>query len=293
MGMEGMGKSIGMAIDGFGRLRLRCWSAARTTIIAPEPLQESVSDYLRKWRQLFNDTQAVGIEVVAHPPMHSGLGSGTQLAVSLAYALGELTGAASHDPNHDQRRALKEAAIKLGRLKRSVVGLNAWLDGGFIIGDRRAVARYEVASDWRVLLIIDSQKAGLSGRAEERAFAALPNFDASPRLAKIVSDRLPRALKTTDFASFAEAISELQEAMGRVFAGSQGGNFSSSRIAEAVRLLPRLGVGQSSWGPIAFAFFADASAALSARARLDAQRLGLKSVVVRADNQGAIIKSVA
>lgn len=291
-GTGGLGRSVGMAIDDFGRLRMSCRLAERTTIAAPQPLRRPIADYLEKWRRLFHHhRRGVAIEVASHPPLHSGLGSGTQLAVSLAYALGQIMNVGDF--------SLVSTAKKLGRMRRSAVGLNVWLGGGFIIGgvgEGAGCRRYSVPGAWRLLLIIDENSKGLFGRDEERAFAEPLRFDdaLAARLDELTARHLPDALAAADFAAFADAISELQTAMGRIFTRFQGGDFTSPRIAAAMESLAKKpGIGQSSWGPSAFAFFADEETAATARTRLAAAHPDLITKVVRADNRGAITKSLA
>ncbi len=282
---EGTVKSVGLAVEGFGELKISLCAAEADRIVAPPSVKAVIADYLKKWRRLFAKPSetAVEITVTSHPPPHSGLGSGTQLAMSMIHGLGRLNGI-KIDP--------ETAASKMGRLKRSVVGLNAWLGGGFIIGNRKNCHRYRLPKAWRILLLTDDRLEGLSGRNEERAFIELSHrLCGGPQSAEIVERRLPAAVHSGDFPAFADAVTDLQKAMAQLFADFQGGAFSSPRIAEAVKLLPRPGVGQSSWGPTAFALFADQKTAENYR-RVVGRNSSLKPVIVRPNDSGAIIKSL-
>ncbi len=95
-------------------------------------------------------------------PPHSGLGSGTQLALAIAAALRRLEGLAAD---------LDADAALLQRGARSGLGAGLFLRGGLVVdGGRGAntttppiVARLPFPDDWRILLVSDPAAVGLHG----------------------------------------------------------------------------------------------------------------------------------
>ena len=231
-------------------------------------------------------------------PSHSGLGSGTQLALAIGAALSAMTG-----------RPLppRRVASLLDRGARSGIGVGAFEQGGVILdGGKGAldepppvISRMALPEAWRMLLVFDDANRGLSGTAETVAFRDLPPFPADKaaylcRLTLMVG--LP-ALAEEDVERFGAAVTELQSVVGDHFAPAQGGRFSSPDVAEVLRWLPSVGaagVGQRSWGPTGFAIFGDAGsaerAAEEARARWRLQA-NLRFVVCRGRNRGAVVET--
>lgn len=228
-------------------------------------------------------------------PAHSGLGSGTQLALAVAAALRRLNGLAP-DVRGDARR--------LGRGARSGIGIGLFQTGGFALdggrGDGQApppiLAQLPFPDPWRLLLIHNHAVQGIHGQAELKAFAELPPFpqETAAHLCHITLLRALPALAEQDISTFGAAISEIQRAVGDHFAPAQGGRFTSSAVGAALGLLEdagAAGVGQSSWGPTGFAFAASQHEA----ERLAAVLAGAPTLtslsldIVKADNRGAVI----
>jgi beta-ribofuranosylaminobenzene 5'-phosphate synthase len=198
------------------------------------------------------------LRVVEAIPAHAGLGSGTQLALSVARALAELYG---------QPTAADQLALAVGRGRRSAIGTWLFEQGGFILeGGRRPgsdavaprLARLPMPAAWRCVVVVPEGKPGLSGEAEAAAFAELapPAQEEVERVAHIVLLQLLPALADADLHAFGEALSEIQRVTGRWFASAQGGAFAPGHSAELVGKLAGWGaiggVGQSSWGPAVY-----------------------------------------
>lgn len=235
------------------------------------------------------------LDVACAMPKHAGLGSGTQLAISVAAAVRRLHRIAP-DPRGD--------AARLGRGARSGVGVALFEQGGLTVdggrGEEDAVppslARLAVPEAWHVLLLLDPAGQGLSGSRERVAFTALPPMaeDAAGAICRLVLMQALPALAEADLPRFGEAITRIQERLGDHFAPAQGGRFTSPRVADALAALRRLGapgVGQSSWGPTGFAFARDEAEAHHLRdaLRTDPAAEGLDIQVRRPLNRGAWI----
>ena len=190
-------------------------------------------------------------------PAHSGLGSGTQLALSVARALAELYG-------QPQRRR-DPGATGQSRGARSGVGTWLFERGGFVLeGGRREGAglaplltRLPMPASWRCVVAVPASSPGLSGEAEAEAFRTLP---APPErevehIAHLVLMQLLPALAEEDLTDFGAALAEVQQVTGRWFAASQGGAFAPGPTAQLIarfREAGAAGVGQSSWGPAVY-----------------------------------------
>ena len=290
--------SLGLTLDGLGtELTL---TRADPTGGIPEQEAGRARGYLDRLCAALDLENRFSLSLGRTIPPHSGLGSGTQLALAVGAALSAMTG-----------RPLppRRVASLLDRGARSGIGVGAFEQGGVILdGGKGAldepppvISRMALPEAWRMLLVFDDANRGLSGTAETVAFRDLPSFPADKaaylcRLALMVG--LP-ALAEGDAVRFGAAVTELQSVVGDHFAPAQGGRFSSPDVAEVLRWLPSVGatgVGQSSWGPTGFAIFGDAGsaerAAEGARARWRLQS-NLRFVVCRGRNRGAVVETFA
>lgn len=232
-------------------------------------------------------------------PAHAGLGSGTQLALAIGAAVAQL-----------EHRALSpaDAALASERGARSGIGLAAFNSGGFIVDGGRGPSaspppvtmRADFPSDWRVLLILDTARAGVSGEAETTAFAGLPEFPSAmaAHICHLVLLKLAPGLIERDLAAFGAAVTEIQQIVGWHFAGKQGGSPWTSaavgRLAQRMRDAGATGIGQSSWGPTGFAFVDGQEAAERLYHSLvgDAKRDGLEIAIASGRNEGARIEAL-
>jgi beta-RFAP synthase len=237
-------------------------------------------------------------------PAHAGLGSGTQLGLAVGRAFCELHGF-----------ALPTAQIAriTGRGLRSGVGIAGFDVGGLLLdagpqpagargagGPAPLLSRIELPADWRVLLVLDPGRRGLSGDEERAAIARLAPLPRE-RAAEICHEVVMRVLAgaaSDDFGAFAAGLNHVQQVLGDHFAPAQDGSaYTSPAVERLVTWLAQRGsaVGQSSWGPTGFAIFpsqASAEAALG-EARLVA-RIGtqLQVSIVSARARGAEISRV-
>jgi beta-ribofuranosylaminobenzene 5'-phosphate synthase len=190
-------------------------------------------------------------------PMHSGLGSGTQLGLAVARALAEL---------YELPVEPTALAGAVGRGRRSAIGTWTFALGGFIVEGGRKVgadtiapllARFEMPDAWRCVVAVPDGAPGLSGDAEAAAFERLPPPPEREveRVAHLVLMQLLPALVEGDLASFGAALTEVQRVTGAWFAPQQGGVFAPGPTATLVRRMAdwgAAGVGQSSWGPAVY-----------------------------------------
>lgn len=242
---------------------------------------------------------AHGIDAGAHfriqraLPSHAGLGSGTQLALSVARALAEL---------YQLPNDVQQLTLAVGRSTRSGVGTWAFTHGGLVVeGGRRdgaqaeapLLARHAMPEAWRCVVVIPDGGQSMSGQAELNAFARLPapfKSDAE-RVAHLVLMALIPAVVEGDIETFGRALTELQQINGRWFAHAQGGEFARESAGLVRRLfeLGARGVGQSSWGPAVYGVVESDEACARIAAQL---RLHFSAGVVfesAFNNRGAVV----
>lgn len=241
---------------------------------------------------------ACHIEILSAPADHVGLGTGTQLALSIAGGLLELLGRPQLTP--------VELAKLTGRAERSAVGTYGFAQGGLLLEEGKQageaispdVQRVELPATWRFVLIIPHGQRGLAGEQERSAFAELPAVAeaASRQLHAEATQRLFPAAQAGDFVAFGESLFRYGYQAGLCFAPRQGGPFASARIAQWIDTLRSWGVrgvGQSSWGPTVFAVCENDNSAGQLRdAVAQMQVEGDQVLVARPNNTGAIIRQL-
>ena len=284
--------SFGLALDR-PQTRLTLMRGEGWRVQGPEA--ERAERYLRTLAATFGIETPYRLAIATVITPHAGLGSGTQLALAVGTAFARLEGVAMTSDG---------IAALLGRGARSGIGIGTFTDGGLVLdagplgGALPPIrARLPFPDDWRVLLVFDESRAGLSGLDEVSAFETLPVFSASATAA--LDNRAETALAAVeagDFEGFAAEVGALQTAMGEYFGPLQGGPFVSPGIASimgSLRAAGVSGIGQSSWGPTAFAFApsqADAEAMLDDISAAGAQA-GLRFEIAQGRNSGAVIET--
>ncbi|MEQ8662696.1 MAG: GHMP kinase [Gammaproteobacteria bacterium] len=284
--------SIGLALEG---LSTRVLAAPHDTLLVTGAGGARAGALVERVLAHLGLPAGVHVDVEQAIPEHAGLGSGTQLALAIGTALSVL---------RERPTPTAELATVLGRGRRSGIGLSLFEHGGLVVDAGHGTAtttppvvcRLAFPEDWPVILIFDHACEGLSGGAERRAFDALAPLPAAAaaHLCHLTLMRILPAVIERDFAPFAAGIGEVQAVVGDHFAAVQSGRYTSARVCRAVELLGAHlqldGVGQSSWGPTAFAFAPDTATAARALALLHenfAEEAGLEFRVCSARNAGA------
>jgi len=270
---------VGMMVDRPG-VHLRMRRSNRSE--ARGPLSERALSFARACAQAWNlGDAACAIEVLAAPASHVGLGSGTQLALSVAAGMSHLFARSSDDddlpppPQHpvqddpepsdhewsfDGREAQEFARIT-GRGRRSCVGVHGFSRGGLIVESGRRlpadaaanddatrafspmVARVRLPSSWRCVVIVGRDAVGLHGPPEAAAFADLPPMDAavSADLSRIALLEMLPAAVEAKFGEFAAAIGAYGRLAGQPFAAAAGRLPHAAATAHLLELLAELG----------------------------------------------------
>lgn len=239
-------------------------AAPGNTLTAEGPDADRAIDYARRFVEHYGLRGGARLCVHRALPPHSGLGSGTQLALAIGRALAELHGLEIDTP------ALARA---VGRARRSAVGTWTFDGGGLVVEGGRyldreqggpLLARLPFAPSWRCVVVVPESAPGVSGPDEEAAFESLPapsEHDVE-RVAHVVLMSMLPAVADADIRAFGEALGEVQEMTGRWFASVQGGLFAPGveDLVHRLREAGAYGVGQSSWGPAVYAIVDGAGA---------------------------------
>lgn len=260
-GMLDLRGALGRKFGGIGAAApspsLRLEARPAPALTAEGPAADRALHFARLVLDHHGIERGAHIRVHAAIPAHSGLGSGTQLALAVARALAELY-ALPTDAD--------ALALATHRAKRSAIGTWIFAEGGFVLeGGRRPgsthpaprLARFPIPDDWRCVIAIPPGKAGMSGDIEAAAFAHLPPPPERSvmRVSHLVLMALLPALAEGDLGTFGHALTEIQCINGRWFAPAQGGPFSpgsSTTLIERMTDWGAAGVGQSSWGPAVY-----------------------------------------
>ncbi|NNJ24522.1 hypothetical protein [Alienimonas chondri] len=290
------------------------WSGAGVTIEAPVTrvtvsrtdgkaeflAVESEVDRLRAAAVEIAGDRPLRAELLTSPPAHSGLGSGTQIALAAATATARLFG--EPDP------IAGPLFESLGRANRSRLGAAGFQSGGMLLDPQGAVAAAHgtgvrsvaLPAEWRWVVVIPKQGGGMTGSEEAAALRRMPEMTRpfSGGLRRMVLQSLPIAAglgeTPPDPVLFARVLADYGMRVGKHFAPLQGGVFASPAIREWAadrkdRNLPP--PAQSSWGPTACAVFGHSDVA-EAEARRVRQLLGdeVKVLVTATRNRGATFK---
>jgi len=242
-------------------------ASASPTLIVDGDDADRVEEYARQFLTSYQIRGGGVVRVHRVLPRHAGLGSGTQLALSVARALADV-----HGISADAR----ELARAVGRARRSAIGTWTFAGGGLVVeGGRRPdrdvcgplLARVPFPPSWRCIVAVPEGKPGISGADEADAFARLPPPSERDveRVAHLVLMALLPAVADADLEAFGRALVEIQETTGRWFAPEQGGTFAPGQSGDLVRQMREWsapGVGQSSWGPAVYGIVEGEDAAL-------------------------------
>jgi beta-RFAP synthase len=258
------------------------------------PAKDRVAAIVRAWSAWRKvESLACRIDVLELPWLHTGLGVGTQLTLSVSHALDAWTGYPTPP--------IAEVAVAMGRGRRSAVGTYGFAWGGLIAEGGKSEEmlspldrRLALPEAWRFVLVCPDGVRGLDGPRENATFQHLPPVpaDVSRELVSELQDHLLPAVVAGRFEAFSESVYRFGYRAGLCYATVQGGPYNGPRPTELVRAIRDLGVvgtGQSSWGPTVFAICRDASQAESLiRGLADRQFLHDTQVTVAAPcNAGA------
>jgi beta-RFAP synthase len=270
--------SLGRWFGGIGAAApaptLRVSARIDSGVRASGPDAHRAAEYARRF--LTHHRLATGADVIVERalPAHSGLGSGTQLALAVGRALAELYSLPS-DP--------VALSLGVGRARRSAIGTWVFASGGLVVEGGRPregnacgplISRIELPANWHCVVAVPESQSGISGPAEVQAFAELPEPPEREveHISHVVLMSLLPAAAEGDLDTFGRALTEIQRVTGSWFAPVQGDIFAPGPTRELIESMiagGAAGAGQSSWGPAVYGIVdgKNAADALSGRIR--------------------------
>ncbi len=277
---------------------------------APEVVTRACSEVCDVVREVVNKLGRPPARVIIDEfiPRRVGLGSTTQLALSVGVGISKLLGL---------RYNVRRLALLLGRGRVSGVGIAVFEKGGFIVdsgrlveGDRisepktlddlpHIIFRSPLPKNWYFVVIVPKGVRGLSEREEREYLDVLADVpeDIQSELRKLLLNYIIPAVIWRNAEVFGRAVTKLQELVGRYFSKYQGGVFCCDETEYAVKALLRsgaLGAGQSSWGPAAYGLVEGARKAESVAEKvaefMERRGYEAKYYLVRAANRGAVVE---
>ena len=292
--------SIGVSLENPGTT-VTAVNSSRLVLENTNSNGQTILDVVSRFARHYRLEPAARIHVEDNIPRHSGLGSGTQLALAVSTALARMFRIDA---------SVRELSGVVDRGRRSGVGIAGFERGGFIVdagrrnGGKDAVAappsvtfRQDFPTDWCFVIVIpETAERGLSGSDEENVMRGLhPAGRISEEICRLTQMKLLPALVDRDIVEFGEAITEIDIRTGMYFEKTQGGIYKETGTKDLVKfLLDRgvHGVGQSSWGPTIYGLAeVDKAQAVADGAKdfLADRNLDCEAFVSRCRNTGAEI----
>lgn len=232
-------------------------------------------------------------------PTHSGLGSGTQIALATGKLMTEQAGI---------HMSSVELARIVGRGGTSGIGVYGFDLGGFIVDGGHSkkekasfmpssaskanppvlLGRYEFPEDWNIMLVIPKNGLCLSGSAELNVFQTrcpLPKTEVE-QMSHLIFMNLVPSLIEKDIEAFGWAIDQIQNVgFNKIEYPLQPQHVVSAR--NSMRDMGAYGVGLSSFGPTLFTVYDDKNASIVKKTQ---EALGETATIIttKAQNHGAV-----
>jgi beta-ribofuranosylaminobenzene 5'-phosphate synthase len=174
LGLIDLNGDLGRMFGGLGiginrpNVILQAQPSERLTVTGEKT--EQVKTLAKRFLETYNVKSNVTINVKQVIPEHSGLGSGTQLALAIATALAKLFGV---------KASVQELAEAMGRGRRTSVGTTIFEHGGFVVdggkitSEKRfpaTIFRQQFPQDWRFVVAVPEVNKGLAKSEETAAF---------------------------------------------------------------------------------------------------------------------------
>lgn len=287
---------VGLAVDGVG-YKVTVAPAGELSVEGCQ--RERAADIALEAARLYG-LPGLRVTVERCIPGHVGLGSTTQLTLSIHAAAAVLSGASP-----------LEAVRRVNRGFYSGVGVGVWLRGGLVVDtgvtggepfSAKPMAYAPVPGDWRLLALLPPGRRGppegpLERQLMEHAVSRLEGWPGRcPEAFEALLRGVLAGAALGDFDRFVEGLERLEGLTASLFVGEQeGGLFCCREAAEAAQLLRRVGargVGQSSWGPLVYGFYPSprrARAALQLLRRLAPR--GWTVLVLAPRLRGAVLRA--
>ena len=269
--------------------------------VAEGPMADRAVTFARRFAHRCGQTiNGASIDILHAPSPHTGLGTGTQLAMAIAHALALMIDRDDWGP--------ADLARMVDRGQRSAIGTYGFFTGGLIVEGGKSepqqlspmLLHHPFPTNWHLLLVCPRLLQGISGRREQDMFVQMPPISQADtaRMCQLVMLGLLPAMLENNVDHFGDALYDLQQVVGQSFATAQGGVYAHDMLGNIVHFIRDQGVrgvGQSSWGPTLYAVTDDHDQAQQLADHIR-HRFCLQSTevfVTQADNHGAVIQHLA
>lgn len=248
--------SLGLTISNFGT-KLLFKKSKKTHVICKDLNQKEKINRILNLIKKRIDFPPFEINVLKSIPEHTGLGSGTQLALSVGTVISTLT---------KHKISIDELAIILDRGKRSGIGIESFKNGGFIVDGGKIKNSKKIPpilfsanwpSAWKLILILDNSLEGIHGLKEKQAFTNINSISSelSKENCKSLCLKILPSILEKRFKDFCFGMQEIQNNTAKIFSKSQGGLFTSKKVSmifNNIKSNEKICYGQSSWGPTGY-----------------------------------------
>jgi beta-RFAP synthase len=247
--------SLGLTISNFS-YKIKIESCLNNKVVCKNKfLASKIKKIIKEFSEITN-LENCKITVFSEIPMHHGLGSGTQLALSVGQLLCKF---------NNLKIGTNKIACLLGRGQRSGIGIESFRNGGFNIDVGKIKSSNDVPlnilnlkwpQEWAIILILDENLTGTHGKKEIEEFRRLKkvkknqtNINCKSLLMKIIPGIIEKK-----FNEFSSGIRIIQDNMSKIFYGSTNKVASEliQNIFKELRKNKIFSYGQSSWGPTGF-----------------------------------------
>jgi beta-RFAP synthase len=288
---------IGVGID-YPNVVLEAQKSEGFSVVGEQA--ELVQALAKRFYETYRVQPRAHLQVRQTIPEHVGLGSGTQLALAVAWALAKLSNVES---------STQELASVMGRMQRTGVGTAIFERGGFVVDGGKTLKNGSTTksppltfhqsfpADWCFVVALPEGGNGLANDAEKAAFNQLPPMPAEDvgKVCRLIMMKLIPSLAEHEIEEFGEALTEIQVVIGDYFAQVQGGRYSNPATADSIKFMQQIGaygVGQSSWGPTCYGLFQkdDTEEAKHKVQAFLKNSVGGQAFTARANNKGAYIR---
>ena len=235
---------MGLSIDRYPTI-LRVSRASKFESNLKKTLRDKIFNFLCS----NSLSKKIRIDCIESPQKHIGLGSGTQLILSIEEAISKFYG-------------LNTNINFFKRNYRSGVGINSYKNGGFIVDSPKnnllaneIIFKTKFPKEWKIILLFDSEAKGLHGSSESRFFSTDTTISLRKKLSDLTLNEIIPSIIYKDFDTFARSLTKFQDLNSLFYSSIQKSNYLSHDIAKVIRKVSmnfNVAAGQSSWGPTSY-----------------------------------------
>ena len=212
-------------------------------------LKKTLSDKIFNFLCENKLSKKIRVDCVERPQKHIGLGSGTQLILSIEEALSKFY-------------KFKENENIFKRNYRSGVGINSYMNGGFIVDSPKnnllaneIIFKTSFPKEWNIILLFDSAAKGLHGSPENKFFSIDTTRSLRKKLSDLTLNEIIPSIIYKDFDIFARSLTRFQDLNSLFYSSVQKSSYLSHDIAKVIKKVSmnfNVAAGQSSWGPTSY-----------------------------------------